>query len=242
MDIGAPTGVQHIAHVEFDAERVAYKGLPEEWHEQGANSQFGVEMRQLPRLAVPGYTARIPAVLVALRGELLRLGGCKEEGVFRVAANKDDQKFYRSQLNSGTFETCGKEDGHCMSALIKQFFRELPTPLLNPVGRDAMASLGMSKEGEREMCVTRFHLQIPEPNNSVFLWLLDLMLVVTKHGAVNRMGSRAIAVVFAPNLFQCPEGTAPMEVMVMADHAVKVLQHAMEFREADLLRVAVSAY
>ena len=209
---------------------------------QGANLQSGVEMRSLPQLTVTEYAACIPAVLVALRRELLRLAGTREEGVFRVAANKDDQKFYWEQLNSGTFETCGKEDAHCMSALIKQFFRKLPTPLLNPVGREAMASLGMSKEGEREMCVTRFLLKLPETNNSVFLWLLDLMLEVVKYGAVNRMGPRAIAVVFAPNLFQCDEGSAPMEVMVVADHAVKVLTHAMEFRTKDLARNEVSAY
>jgi hypothetical protein len=64
--------------VTWDAERLRFEGLPPDLAgTQGVHKMFGVPLAQVPRVAVPGYAVRLPAVLVALRRELLRANGLR---------------------------------------------------------------------------------------------------------------------------------------------------------------------
>ena len=174
-----------------------------------------------------GYAARIPAVLVALNKELKAKGGYAYEGVFRVAASKDDQKFYKQLLDEGEFSGCKPEDVMCMAALIKEWFRSLPVSLLNCMSRDTIVRAAKVDSPSR---IAPFLLQLPEPNYSVFLYLLDILAQCAKMEDVNRMSQKALAIVLAPNLYQVPNDASPMEMIAMMENAVSVVKLALAWR------------
>ena len=49
--------------------------------------------------------------------------------MFRVAPDADECSFVKHQLNSNEFVSC--QDLHCISNLLKVWFRDLPEKLLN---------------------------------------------------------------------------------------------------------------
>jgi len=218
--ISNPYNVVHMAHVVFDTKSLSYQGLPEEWANTDTStySQFGCSIINCPRVAVKGFRERIPAVLVQLRDELEKHNGLLVEGVFRVAASFGDQKAYKTQMDTGTFAGCkNNDDVMCMAALIKEWFRTMPVRLLNALPVELL------RKGEVQMAV-----HLPEPNLSVFQWLLDLMAETVKQEEHNRMTVKAIAIVMAPNLYASAEGAQPMEVVTEMQGAVKVVEIALQ--------------
>jgi hypothetical protein len=100
---------------------------------------------------------RLPAVLVALRRELLRADGLRVQGVFRLSADKARQAAARSAIDEGRWLGLGSagagagsdeadvaaepdsEAANCAAALVKEWLRSLPTPLLAAVNQVAIA-------------------------------------------------------------------------------------------------------
>jgi len=221
VDISGPTNVVHTAHVVFDQKSLSYQGLPQEWQKQkdmGTYSQFGCSIINCPRVAVPGFKERIPAVLVQLRDELERHDGLVVEGVFRVAASFGDQKAYKTAVDTGTFAGCqNNEDVMCMAALIKEWFRTMPVRLLNALSLDSMRKGAANVETD-----------LPEPNLSVFKWLLDLMAETVMYEEKNRMTVKAISIVMAPNLYSTGDGAAALDVVLEMQGAVSIVEKALK--------------
>ena len=226
MDISGPTGVVHVNHVVFDEKHLTFQGLPSEWadnaHPGGIYTQFGCSISSVPRLAVDGYHERIPAVLVQLRDELNRHAGLTVEGVFRVAPAQDEQKAYKSQVDSGTFRGCKTaEDSACMAALIKEWFRVMPVRLLNAL------PLSSIKRGEADVLA-----ELPEPNLSVFVWLADLLAETVEHEHENRMSIKAVAVVVAPNLYAPAPNATAKEIVEETSGVVSIVEKFVAERVA----------
>jgi len=231
QDISGPTDVKHNYHGTFDSSNIRFVGLPSEWEQEATNfhKQFGLPITGIPRVEVKGYPSRIPAILVLLKQELVKFDGLKQEGVFRVSANKSTQDMFRQQLNQGQFTGCRNEsDAMCMAALIKEWFRSLPTPLLNGLSRDLIVST--PREPNRRDAVTKLLLNLGEPNQSIFLWLLDVLGEAAQYGELNRMTPKALAIVLAPNLYTVPDDAAPMEVVAVMDAAVNTLHLCLNER------------
>mmetsp|Transcript_11981 Transcript_11981/g.15601 ORF Transcript_11981/g.15601 Transcript_11981/m.15601 type:complete len:486 (+) Transcript_11981:367-1824(+) len=219
LEIGNPYQVEHVAHVSFDAREVKFNGLPSEWKE--AQEQFGVSLNGCPRIEVPGYDARIPAVLVFLRKSLEDLGGLKSEGLFRIAPDGTECSAVKEKLNKGMGSKAveGCNDPHLSANLIKQFYRELKPNLLNSLSRDEIMEMSEYTEDEQ---FENGILKLPEPNRSAFLWLLDLMACVAEHESVNRMSPKNLAIVISPNLFNS-ENQPPMEALVLSQKTANLV-------------------
>jgi hypothetical protein len=220
MDISGPTNVVHTAHVVFDAKSLSYQGLPQEWQKEkdkGTYAQFGCSIQSCPRVYVEGYKERIPAVLVQLRDELAKHDGLLVEGVFRVAASFGDQKMYKLQVDTGTFQGCqNNDDVMCMAALIKEWFRTNPVRLLNALSLESL------RKGQSDV-----RAELPEPNLSVFMWLCDLMAETVSHEDKNRMSVKAIAIVMAPNLYSAGDSASPNDVVLEMQGAVSIVEKAL---------------
>ncbi|GBG31912.1 Rho GTPase-activating protein 1 [Hondaea fermentalgiana] len=226
VEISGPTNFRHNFHATFDTTSVTFAGLPTRWNQQTTliNRQFGIPLRSAPRVEVEGYAARIPAVLVLLRRELIDNGGLRHEGVFRVSANKSTQLHYKTQLDAGQFRGCvSSTDATCMAALIKEWFRALPEPLLQCLPRDLIVSVAARTDND-EQASEELLRRLPEPNQSVFLWLLDLLADTAQYETINRMSIKALGIVLAPNLYTVSPTASPMEVVALMDAAVKAVQ------------------
>mmetsp|Transcript_17907 Transcript_17907/g.22061 ORF Transcript_17907/g.22061 Transcript_17907/m.22061 type:complete len:370 (+) Transcript_17907:24-1133(+) len=197
--------------------------------------QFGVPVDSdtMPRVYLSRYAAPIPAVLVALKQQLLINNGLRLEGVFRVSASKVKKDMYKDQLDHGNFEGCKIEDVMCMASLIKEWFRCLPTPLLNVLDANSINEVSTSTKPEGAV-IPELLFRIPEPNHSIFLWLLDLLTMVCYYGKLNRMNPKNVAIVIAPNLYAVPEGLPPMQTIAAIENIVAVLRKSIRYRMLQL--------
>ncbi len=229
LEISAPFSVQHKVKAKFDADNLRFSGIPSEWKDI-AHKQFGVPLAQCPRVELDGYSDRIPIVLIKLRLRLEELGGLETEGIFRLAPSGAESSDVKSGLNSGlVLQSLEKtDDPHIASNLIKQFFRELPPNLLNPLSRDQILEISEMKEEEK---LDEAFKLIPEPNYSSFLWLLDLLLDVASHSSVNKMTEMNLAIVISPNLYFGGGSVAPMEALVLSQKVAQLMTTALRWRK-----------
>jgi len=154
------------------------------------SSEFGMPIE---RYLKPDGTVIIPPVLLTLREEFMRAQGYLADRIFSVAADETETLSVKDQLNRNVFYEC--KDVHVLGTLIKEWYRELPTPLL--IGLD----IGVFMESENAAkCVQAFE-SLNEPAKSLFSWLLDLMCDVVAHTHQNGMSAQNLATVMAPNLF-----------------------------------------
>ncbi|KAJ1450868.1 Rho GTPase activation protein [Pelagophyceae sp. CCMP2097] len=199
----------HDMHVTFNATLCRYEGLPLEWKHM--NKQFGVELHRSPRVAVPGYAERIPAVLIMLGAQFAGLEGPQAVGIFRIAPDKEDCAAAKAAIDLGD-DWSDIADVHVVANLIKIWFRELvPTGVLNKLTEADIYKLADSSLADAAPIVAR----LPPAQRALLLWLLDLMATVTRNEAENRMSPRNMSIVFAPNLYK-NEMENPMAALTMA--------------------------
>jgi hypothetical protein len=202
-------------------------GLPPEW-ESALAVQFGLPPNLSECEDVPGYNAPIPTVLLKMQQYLVEHDGLDVKGIFRLAPDAEECASVKKQLNSKEFESC--QDVNCISNLIKVWFRDLPRKLF-----------GFLKPRDVENCKVPSDTDqvarksIPEPYLSIFVWLLDLCVLVTKRSHINAMTPQNMAIVIAPNLIASPElsiGSSPKAALAAMNEAKQVTK----FFELAILR------
>lgn len=100
----------------------------------------------------------------------------------------------RDQLNRGIVPD--DIDVHCLAGLIKAWFRELPSGVLDGLSPEQV--LQCNTEEESIELVKRL-----KPTESALLnWAVGLMADVVEEEEFNKMNARNIAMVFAPNMTQ----------------------------------------
>uniref|UniRef100_A0A7S2W562 Rho-GAP domain-containing protein n=1 Tax=Rhizochromulina marina TaxID=1034831 RepID=A0A7S2W562_9STRA len=217
--------VEHKLHVSFNAKRAAYEGLPDEWSHM--NQQFGLAISNVPRVSVEGYEERIPAVLVMMRRYLEENSGRDQVGIFRLAPDKDDCNFVKSQINKGKFTECS--DVNIIANLLKVWFRELPEGLYNDIPEATIHRIADSPLDVPAIVET--YSSLHEPHRSLILWLLDMMAGIVMNESVNKMSAKNMAIVMSPNLFQT-NAENPMAALTMAqkiaDFTTKLLASRLQ--------------
>lgn len=100
----------------------------------------------------------------------------------------------REQLNRGIVPE--DMDVHCLAGLIKAWFRELPSGVLDGLSPEQVLECNTEEE-----CVELIK-QLKPTENALLSWAVDLMADVVEHEESNKMNARNIAMVFAPNMTQ----------------------------------------
>lgn len=113
--ISCPYKTRQELHVTYNVEHARYEGLPVAW--RALNVQFGLPLEAVPKRAVDGYEAKIPAVLQMMKDYLLARGGENVEGIFRLAPDRDECAAAKRAINNGTFSGCS--DVNVVANLIK---------------------------------------------------------------------------------------------------------------------------
>lgn len=156
----------------------------------------------------------VPKVLKELKNLFFKYNGLTQEGVFRVPAEENQMKRDREFIIKGNYSEV--KDIHCISNLIKVFYRELPHGILNLIPNEVFDKC------EDERACARGYNALPHSQKQLFTWLLDLLVEVAKNEASNKMTIRALAIVVAPNLLRI-DIEKPMESLAITQKSVTFL-------------------
>ncbi|XP_019154199.1 PREDICTED: rho GTPase-activating protein 5-like [Ipomoea nil] len=214
MDIGWPIDVRHVSHVTFDRFN-GFLGLPDELQPDvprkvpsASMSVFGVS----PQSMQCSYDHRgnsVPTILLKMQSRLYSEGGLRAEGIFRINAENSEEKDVRSMLNRGVVPH--GIDVHCLAGLIKAWFRELPTGVLDSLTPEQVMHCNTEEE------CTHIVKLLPPTDAALFDWAVNLMADVVEHECYNKMNARNIAMIFAPNMTKMAD---PLTALI---HAVQVM-------------------
>uniref|UniRef100_A0A0D9XP59 Rho-GAP domain-containing protein n=1 Tax=Leersia perrieri TaxID=77586 RepID=A0A0D9XP59_9ORYZ len=220
MEIGWPTDVQHVAHVTFDRFH-GFLGLPVELEPEvprrapsASASVFGVSTESMQCSYDPRGNS-IPTILLMMQRRLYEQGGLRAEGIFRINAENSQEEFVRDQLNSGIVPD--GIDIHCLSGLIKAWFRELPNGVLDSIPPEQV----MQCQSEEDCA--RVAKCLPLAEAALLDWAVNLMADVVQEEQINKMNARNIAMVFAPNMTQMSDPLTALMYAVQVMNFLKML-------------------
>ncbi|QCD77497.1 rho GTPase-activating protein 5-like [Vigna unguiculata] len=214
LDISWPTEVRHVSHVTFDRFN-GFLGLPSELEPEvpkrvpsASAKVFGVSAKSM-QCSYDERGNSVPTILLMMQKRLYSEGGLKSEGIFRINADNSQEEFVRDQLNRGLVPL--GIDVHCLSGLVKAWFRELPTGVL-----DSLTPEQVMHCNTEEDCTNLMKL-LPSTEAALLDWAINLMADVVEQEQFNKMNARNIAMVFAPNMTQMAD---PLTALI---HAVQVM-------------------
>lgn len=233
MEIGWPTNVRHVAHVTFDRFN-GFLGLPVEFEPDvprrapsASATVFGVSTESM-QLSYDSRGNSVPTILLLMQRHLYGQGGLQAEGIFRINAENSQEEFVRDQLNRGVVPE--GIDIHCLAGLIKAWFRELPTGVLDSLSPEQV----MQCETEED-CTALVNLLSPT-EASLLDWAINLMADVVQQEHLNKMNARNIAMVFAPNMTQMADPlTALMYAVQVMNFLKTLILRAMRERQDSVL-------
>lgn len=220
MEIGLPTNVRHVAHVTFDRFN-GFLGLPVEFEPEvlrrapsASATVFGVSTESM-QLSYDSRGNSVPTILLMMQRQLYAQGGLQAEGIFRINAENSQEEYVREQLNRGVIPEA--VDVHCLAGLIKAWFRELPTGVLDSLSQEQV----MQSQSEEE-CVQLARL-LPPTEAALLDWAINLMADVAQLEHMNKMNARNVAMVFAPNMTQMSDPLTALMYAVQVMNFLKTL-------------------
>ncbi|KAK1288865.1 hypothetical protein QJS10_CPB19g00409 [Acorus calamus] len=220
MEIGWPTNVRHIAHVTFDRFH-GFLGLPVEFEPEvprrapsASATVFGVSTESM-QCSYDSRGNSVPTILLLMQRHLYTNGGLQAEGIFRINAENSQEEIVRDQLNNGIVPD--GIDVHCLAGLIKAWFRELPSGVLDSLSPEQV----MQCQSEEE-CAKLVKL-LPPTEAALLDWAINLMADVVQEEHLNKMNARNVAMVFAPNMTQMADPLTALMYAVQVMNFLKTL-------------------
>ncbi|WCJ34289.1 Rho GTPase-activating protein 1 [Euphorbia peplus] len=236
MEIGDPTNVRHVNHVTFDRFN-GFLGLPVEFEPEvprrapsASATVFGVSTESM-QLSYDSRGNSVPTILLMMQRQLYARGGLQAEGIFRINAGNSQEEYVRDQLNRGLIPD--DIDVHCLAGLIKAWFRELPTGILDSLSQEQV----MEAQTEEEFV----HLArlLPPTEAALLDWVVNLMADVAQLENLNKMNARNVAVVFAPNMTQMSDPLTALMYAVQVMNFLKTLVvRTLREREESVIEAA----
>ncbi|KAL7084816.1 hypothetical protein ACP275_14G245300 [Erythranthe tilingii] len=222
MEISWPSDVQHVNHVTFDRFH-GFLGLPVEFEPDvprrapsASTTVFGVSTESM-QMCYDHRGNSIPTILLLMQRHLYSQGGLQAEGIFRIAAGNSQEEFVRDQLNRGVIPQ--GIDVHCLAGLIKAWFRELPSGVLDSLSPEQV----MQCQSEEDS--TALVRLLPPTESALLDWAINLMADVVQEEHLNKMNARNIAMVFAPNMTQMDD---PLTALMYAVQVMNFLKTLVE--------------
>ncbi|XP_037358057.1 rho GTPase-activating protein 11A [Talpa occidentalis] len=162
---------------------------------------FGVPFNALPHSVVPEY-GQIPSFLVDACTSLEE--HIHTEGLFRKSGSVTRLKALKNKLDHG--ESCLSSAPPCdIAGLLKQFFRELPEPLLPADLHEALFKAQQLGTEEKNKATLLISCLIADHAIDVLRYFFNFLRNVSLRSSENKMDSSNLAVIFAPNLLQTSE-------------------------------------
>ncbi|XP_025949732.2 rho GTPase-activating protein 11A isoform X2 [Dromaius novaehollandiae] len=189
---------------------------------------FGISFHALPQSLVPEYGS-IPSFLVDACEYLEE--HIHTEGLFRKSGSLLRLKALKSKLDQG--ENCLSAALPCdVAGLLKQFFRELPEPIL-PLHLQEALFKAQQLGNEKKTATVLLSCLMDDRTIEALRYFFNFLRTVSLRCNENRMDSSNLAVIFAPNLLHSSENekmTANTEKKIRLQAAVvqTLIDHAAE--------------
>ncbi|XP_048648924.1 rho GTPase-activating protein 11A isoform X2 [Marmota marmota marmota] len=167
---------------------------------------FGVPFNALPHSVVPEY-GHIPSFLVDACTSLQE--HIQTEGLFRKSGSVIRLKALKNKLDHG--EGCLSSALPCdIAGLLKQFFRELPEPVLPVDLHEALFKAQQLGTEEKNKATLLLSCLMADHTIDILRYFFNFLRNVSLRSRENKMDSSNLAVIFAPNLLQTSEGHEKM--------------------------------
>ncbi|ESP02660.1 hypothetical protein LOTGIDRAFT_138035, partial [Lottia gigantea] len=167
---------------------------------------FGVPLHTLVEQdQKKGYQTQVPLIFTKLISHLEKIG-LTTEGILRVPGAVNRVKQLRQELNEKFYSGHFNWDEmlpNDVAAIMKQFLRELPVPLLTYDYIDAFSS-NLKSTLEQLYALNLLILLLPDCHRDTLKLLIMFLRNVVAHSNENKMGLTNVAMIMAPNLFLVP--------------------------------------
>ncbi|XP_028422479.1 rho GTPase-activating protein 11A isoform X1 [Perca flavescens] len=167
---------------------------------------FGVSLESLPYYNME--CGSVPSFLVDAC--MVLLAHVDTEGLFRKSGSVIRLKALRAKLDAG--EECLSTALPCdVAGLVKQFFRELPEPVLpTELQETFLKAQQLPTMEDRTSSTMLLSCVLPDKNLSTLRHFFDFLHNVSKRSAENKMDSSNLSVILAPNILHAGDGTEKM--------------------------------
>jgi len=170
--------------------------------------------------------------------EHLQVRGCKEEGVLRLAASREEVDMLKEQLERDAAAPDLYATGiHVIGDVLKHFVRELPGSLFDSSKWDRwMAIAEVEKADQRAKLCKALLLELEHSNRAFITVLFHMMTLVVQKRKQTKMDAVNLSRVMAPNFLRDPdpvrEYAAIPKVSVIVE--TMITHYAVVFREMGL--------
>eukprot|EP00009_Paramoeba_aestuarina_P003890 CAMPEP_0201516534 /NCGR_PEP_ID=MMETSP0161_2-20130828/7844_1 /ASSEMBLY_ACC=CAM_ASM_000251 /TAXON_ID=180227 /ORGANISM="Neoparamoeba aestuarina, Strain SoJaBio B1-5/56/2" /LENGTH=479 /DNA_ID=CAMNT_0047913707 /DNA_START=40 /DNA_END=1476 /DNA_ORIENTATION=+ len=124
------------------------------------------------------------------------------EGIFRLSGTRSKIQELVATLNMRKMVDFTKYDEHTVAGVLKQFFRELPTPLMTFEFYESFHQCLGSKD--ISAALKAVVMKLPKGNRNVLTFLIGSLNSIAQHQEKNKMSPHNLAIVFSPNLLRSP--------------------------------------
>nr|XP_030130412.3 rho GTPase-activating protein 11A isoform X6 [Taeniopygia guttata] len=189
---------------------------------------FGISFHALPQSLVPEY-GYIPSFLIDTCGYLEE--HIHTEGLFRKSGSLVRLKALKSKLDQG--ENCLSAALPCdVAGLLKQFFRELPEPILPPHLQEGLLK-AQQLGNEKKTATMLLSCLMADRTIAALRYFFNFLRTVSLRSNENRMDSSNLAVIFAPNLLHSNENekmssSTEKKIRLQAAVVETLIDHAEE--------------
>ncbi|CAL1546217.1 unnamed protein product [Lymnaea stagnalis] len=167
--------------------------------------------------------------------------GLQTLGIFRVGCSKKRVKQLREEFDSGQEVNLTDEyNPHDVGALLKEYFRDLPEPLLTrELYLPFLFAKRMTDEHKRHNAVRHLISMLPVANRDTLWALLRFLATVSQHAtdvtdekgeiiSGNKMDSHNLATLFGPNILHRTKATTDKELMSESAERVEQSKEIIE--------------
>ncbi|XP_077320877.1 rho GTPase-activating protein 11A [Lithobates pipiens] len=160
---------------------------------------FGVPIHSLTHLFIPEY-GNIPTFLADVCKYLE--SHADTEGLFRKSGSVVRQKLLKTKLDGGDNDL--SDALPCdVAGILKQFFRELPEPILPADLQDVLSKAQqLGSDEDKATATILISSLMPERTVPILRYFFNFLQNVSMRSDTNKMDSSNLAVIFAPNLLQ----------------------------------------
>jgi len=145
------------------------------------------------------------------------------EGLFRTPAAPEGLVELKQLINAGETLAPSEWDPHALTGIVKQWLRELPTPLVPFELYEPL--IDAFKSGDAPL-VRQLLGSISEPALTILRNMIACLCKVASASAVNGMNEQSLCIIMAPNLFR-PKVQVYAKVIQDMPATIGVLQLAM---------------
>ncbi|ORX96728.1 RhoGAP-domain-containing protein [Basidiobolus meristosporus CBS 931.73] len=174
---------------------------------KGVVNMFGNELEEQLR-----FEGREIPIVVELCIDAVEMRGIMLEGIYRKSGPTSQMREIQSALaraasGEGPLPNLGDpeefSDITAVTSVVKQYFRELPIPLLTyDLYKDFMDALYIDVEEERLAQFKVILSHLPKAHYDTLKYLIMHLIRVQAYESVNLMGTKNLAVVFGPTLMR----------------------------------------